>query len=170
MPPPFDDYCINVIKDISNEEIRNKQLEESELLFRTIFDFANDGFVLSNNVNEKIEKINQKLLDFHGYKLAEYLNLKPVDRLPKFQLDGSLSMERRNRLIKENASKKAYKHKWVLKRKDESTFIAEINTVKLPEPFQHLQLSVVRDISNYCLLYTSPSPRDATLSRMPSSA
>ena len=25
-------------------------------------------------------------------------------------------------------------------------------------------------ISNVCLLYTSPSPRDATLSRMPSSA
>ena len=25
-------------------------------------------------------------------------------------------------------------------------------------------------LSNYCLLYTSPSPRDATLSRMPSSA
>ena len=24
--------------------------------------------------------------------------------------------------------------------------------------------------TNYCLLYTSPSPRDATLSRMPSSA
>ena len=24
--------------------------------------------------------------------------------------------------------------------------------------------------NNYCLLYTSPSPRDATLSRMPSSA
>ena len=24
--------------------------------------------------------------------------------------------------------------------------------------------------SNFCLLYTSPSPRDATLSRMPSSA
>ena len=27
-----------------------------------------------------------------------------------------------------------------------------------------------RDNSNDCLLYTSPSPRDATLSRMPSSA
>ena len=26
------------------------------------------------------------------------------------------------------------------------------------------------DLSTYCLLYTSPSPRDATLSRMPSSA
>ena len=26
------------------------------------------------------------------------------------------------------------------------------------------------EISKFCLLYTSPSPRDATLSRMPSSA
>ena len=28
----------------------------------------------------------------------------------------------------------------------------------------------LRVMKNYCLLYTSPSPRDATLSRMPSSA
>ena len=33
-----------------------------------------------------------------------------------------------------------------------------VNCVKVPDEFQH------------CLLYTSPSPRDATLSRMPSSA
>ena len=33
------------------------------------------------------------------------------------------------------------------------------------EPFQ-----TVLDNKNACLLYTSPSPRDATLSRMPSSA
>ena len=32
------------------------------------------------------------------------------------------------------------------------------------------QLTVRRDEANICLLYTSPSPRDATLSRMPSSA
>ena len=30
--------------------------------------------------------------------------------------------------------------------------------------------SITLDINDYCLLYTSPSPRDATLSRMPSSA
>ena len=28
----------------------------------------------------------------------------------------------------------------------------------------------LKDMNNICLLYTSPSPRDATLSRMPSSA
>ena len=31
-------------------------------------------------------------------------------------------------------------------------------------------LGQVYELANNCLLYTSPSPRDATLSRMPSSA
>ena len=33
-----------------------------------------------------------------------------------------------------------------------------------------VKIKVVLDNLNTCLLYTSPSPRDATLSRMPSSA
>ena len=34
----------------------------------------------------------------------------------------------------------------------------------------HLGVSLVLSLIHVCLLYTSPSPRDATLSRMPSSA
>jgi len=149
MPAPFDDYCINVIKDVTQEESKNKQLEESELLFRTIFEHANDGFVLSHHTNGHAEKVNQKLLDYYGYSLDEFLKLKPEERFPKFQLDGSLSIERRKQLIKENKIKKTYRHNWILKRKDNSTFTAEINTVKLPEPFQHLYLNIVRDISDF---------------------
>ena len=33
-----------------------------------------------------------------------------------------------------------------------------------------LNMSVIVEVHTICLLYTSPSPRDATLSRMPSSA
>ena len=33
-----------------------------------------------------------------------------------------------------------------------------------------MQVGAPMDLFNHCLLYTSPSPRDATLSRMPSSA
>ena len=36
--------------------------------------------------------------------------------------------------------------------------------------FKDTQKKEVLNEVNYCLLYTSPSPRDATLSRMPSSA
>ena len=36
------------------------------------------------------------------------------------------------------------------------------------EPIPESEL--IKIVNDYCLLYTSPSPRDATLSRMPSSA
>ena len=60
--------------------------------------------------------------------------------------------------------------------------------IRLQKNHQELYISLVKDIArernheynvfvnedivlkDYCLLYTSPSPRDATLSRMPSSA
>ena len=38
------------------------------------------------------------------------------------------------------------------------------------EPEQIMQMNEDLTEYNFCLLYTSPSPRDATLSRMPSSA
>ena len=39
------------------------------------------------------------------------------------------------------------------------------------DTFQHCEgCSTLAELSHACLLYTSPSPRDATLSRMPSSA
>ena len=47
----------------------------------------------------------------------------------------------------------------------------ELNSTKIDDICLHFQ--VLRDAApgvNTCLLYTSPSPRDATLSRMPSSA
>ena len=40
---------------------------------------------------------------------------------------------------------------------------------KLKEDFS-IELAIVMEPSSFCLLYTSPSPRDGTSSRMPSSA
>ena len=39
-----------------------------------------------------------------------------------------------------------------------------------PPPFLKFEKKTDDNVENNCLLYTSPSPRDATLSRMPSSA
>ena len=36
--------------------------------------------------------------------------------------------------------------------------------------FLEVEGTEVQELQHFCLLYTSPSPRDATLSRMPSSA
>ena len=41
---------------------------------------------------------------------------------------------------------------------------------KYPSPFGDYSVLPTNRLTSACLLYTSPSPRDATLSRMPSSA
>ena len=46
----------------------------------------------------------------------------------------------------------------------------EVNGVKKPNTRIVLLAKNINGYNNLCLLYTSPSPRDATLSRMPSSA
>ena len=47
---------------------------------------------------------------------------------------------------------------------------AQFNALFLDPYLWKLQLGGKRLVQKACLLYTSPSPRDATLSRMPSSA
>ena len=48
--------------------------------------------------------------------------------------------------------------------------VGEALHTELSELFYDLQIDKGSDVIIFCLLYTSPSPRDATLSRMPSSA
>ena len=47
---------------------------------------------------------------------------------------------------------------------------ALVTAVKLPNLFRRMFAEGAFNAAFVCLLYTSPSPRDATLSRMPSSA
>ena len=58
---------------------------------------------------------------------------------------------------------------------DENYYISHGGKVPVkwtaPEALDYRKYSTASDVWSYgCLLYTSPSPRDATLSRMPSSA
>ena len=51
-----------------------------------------------------------------------------------------------------------------------STFYAIAGIVKINSGKILFQENEIHNLPIHCLLYTSPSPRDATLSRMPSSA
>ena len=43
-------------------------------------------------------------------------------------------------------------------------------SISKAEPLKEFGAEISKTLGEVCLLYTSPSPRDATLSRMPSSA
>ena len=49
-------------------------------------------------------------------------------------------------------------------------FLRDMYDVLDPDEMPDLISKLANDNLRFCLLYTSPSPRDATLSRMPSSA
>ena len=51
----------------------------------------------------------------------------------------------------------------------ESKRVGKVFNPATGEQSAEVKLATTKDV-NTCLLYTSPSPRDATLSRMPSSA
>ena len=52
----------------------------------------------------------------------------------------------------------------------EYNFNKENILTQLPEKFIDEAIETISGWDNYCLLYTSPSPRDPVSSRMPSSA
>ena len=59
-------------------------------------------------------------------------------------------------------------------KRDESYALLDLLKSVYPDSFSIVEMSFNQQVDNSqlsdCLLYTSPSPRDATLSRMPSSA
>ena len=58
-----------------------------------------------------------------------------------------------------------------LMSRDKQLEDARVNLTAMQTEYQTVQGTVEElAVNNRCLLYTSPSPRDATLSRMPSSA
>ena len=67
---------------------------------------------------------------------------------------------------------------WMLTLEHQAEFVRELPEVFLPIPggwgrmgMTHIRLAKAsEDVLEGCLLYTSPSPRDRTRSRMPSSA
>ena len=48
--------------------------------------------------------------------------------------------------------------------------LKDVKHKKIKKVLDNYNQSILKNSNKICLLYTSPSPRDATLSRMPSSA
>ena len=78
--------------------------------------------------------------------------------------------DRLSRLVRANANAAVSSMEDPAKILDQSVADMQADLVKLRQAVALAIASQKRLTSQACLLYTSPSPRDATLSRMPSSA
>ncbi len=125
-----------------------KALMESELLYRSVFDYANDGIVLYNREEDKIINANKRHLDILGYTDKKaYLNLSPEDIYPEIQSDGEKTKTKIARYRKLNKSKDLFGVEWTMKRQDGTLIETEVNTVQMPNPYKGYFLHIVRDIT-----------------------
>mgnify|MGYP003308259505 CR=1 FL=1 len=129
--------------------------------------------VLPNTTNLLELKISLIILNEIASQQTEdsFLNHADIENLEQMKLletDGvQLSLELIEFVLRKlTRSKLIFSMKLDLEGEDsgEIYFLDDVDGRKLAENFK---LGIV---SQNCLLYTSPSPRDATLSRMPSSA
>ena len=125
-----------------------KALMESELLYRSVFDYANDGIVLYNREEDKIINANKRHLDILGYTDKKaYLNLSPEDIYPEIQSDGEKTKTKIARYRKLNKPKDLFGVEWTMKRQDGTLIETEVNTVQMPNPYKGYFLHIVRDIT-----------------------
>ena len=136
------------------------ELNNAKFAFDNAIKLLND-----NNLKESVEQLNEiiKIEPNHIKSLNLlgdiYIKLnKPKESL--HFVNKVLNIEKFNKLNLEK------KYKLLLFLGNESS---SHETLELLHK-KHPSINTARELSNYCLLYTSPSPRDTLLSRMPSSA
>ena len=128
--------------------LRNKaskafsSLQETELRFRTIFDFASDGILLAKVSDRKFFAANKKICEMTGYGREEILQLGIAD-LYAPEMDDFIG-DQFNLVLKE---KNLSLRNIPLIKKDGSEFCADINASLMTIEGQEYILGMVRDIT-----------------------
>ena len=117
-----------------------------------------DGSISQQEINKLLEFSNLFKLSYADFLSIKAMFIKEVDNDYKIlEVDKSASDEE----IKKSYRSLAKKH-----HPDKVQHLGEAYVKAAQDKFQKIQ----KAYQNICLLYTSPSPRDRSLSRMPSSA
>ena len=147
---------------MSNQTKRTK-----EEIRKAIRDTSREEFILSEMkrtgfwpTDSEVPTVSEKIVDRRNELQKELRELVAKERKIK-DPDKLLKDYRKQRMKESREKQKANREKRAQERKDKAAAWEERKSKEI--------LYLGENISG-CLLYTSPSPRDATLSRMPSSA
>ena len=182
-PEIFVQSTVNRASKILSENIsKEKKMNELRLIAKETVDIRGIGFYTLGSVRKTLKDDQKKryailfeeyFLKSFSSRLAEYTNPE-IDVQSKEILSENYTIV--NSLLKGTAERPEIKIDWrIYTKNSENPLIRDLIIEGLSlartqkEEFSSILNSNENDI-NACLLYTSPSPRDATLSRMPSSA
>ena len=125
----------NYVYKISKNENKLKKL------------FQNIGDAMLILENNKFVNCNIATMKLLGYdSIDELLNIHPSEISPKFQPDGLRSFEKANSMIELAKKNGTHRFNWVHKRKNGSSFHAEVFLTKIVDSSSDRMVSIVRDI------------------------
>ncbi|MCD4780833.1 MAG: response regulator [Candidatus Omnitrophica bacterium] len=142
-----DNIQIAFAKDITEKNIANKSIKESEALFSALYEHSSDSIMLLDN--RGFFDCNPAALHTFGYPAKKaFCQLHPKDLSPPKQPNGKNSMNQMNNYIGEAIKHSICRYEWTFKKKDESVFPAEVilNTIEMHGKI--IIQNVVRNIAN----------------------
>ena len=148
------------------------------------FDFEDEGSDMATRMQQMFKNRQQAKLDARISKLVAQLNLTPeqeaslkkaaVDRMNRFgeMMEGDFDPSNMSELFNTDVIDEALAEILTPEQQEELEAVKkrEITNKVEAQALKELAKLSNLDLSQDCLLYTSPSPRDRTRYRMPSSA
>ena len=138
-------YIAGIGIDMTRMKAAEAQIGRSQLLYRTLFQSANDAiFLLTNGV---FSDCNSTATQIFGYSREELVGHSPVEFSPSQQADGRHSAEVAQEKIQAALEGKPQLFGWIHRRADGSLLIAEISLNRLDVPAELTLLAIVRDVT-----------------------
>ncbi len=133
---------IHVARDITERKQAQETLRESEERFRTFFDNAIDGIMLSDIETQKQYIANKMMCQMMGYSLEEIKNLSIKDLHPEKDLPWIVEV-----FEKQAKGELTLASDIPIKRKDGTVFYAEINSSPTKLAGKAYLMGIFRDIT-----------------------
>lgn len=131
-----------IIRDITERKKAEAALKEAELKFRTIFDSASDGILITRVGNQTLSMANRKICEMLGYTADELLRLEISDIHPEESLPRIIHqfeiLWRKEILTARDIP---------IMRKDKTVFFADINASPIIFDGEECLLGLFRDIT-----------------------
>jgi len=138
-------YLHAIVHDITEKKRAESLLIQNEMRYRTIFESANDAIMILKS--GRFITCNEKTFLLFGCRRDYVLGRRPSQLSPPLQPDGRNSEEASTEKLNAALAGKPQFFEWTHKRKDNSTFIAEINLNKFTVEKEDFILALVRDVT-----------------------
>ena len=134
---------IHIVRS-SVEHFREKKAHsESEERYRIVFENVNDGILMVDRVDRKVQSANARFCEMIGYTQEELLELSVADMHPEEDLENVLDL-----FEKQARNEIRIAERIPILRKDGSIFFADISASAIQWEGRDVQLGVFRDVTS----------------------